>query len=334
MFIVCFGGFNFLIDPFWHYRNGLSYMQYPLLDERYINDGLQRHSSYEILITGTSMSQNMNPSKAESLWNMSALKTCYSGATYYELGKSIKQALSHNPNIKLIICSLDPSLMHSEYDEESYEGYPEYLYDSNPFNDVNYLLNKEVFLKSIAAINYTRARNMTPSPDEYGRFDKYRTFGKDAVLSVYDPNAHISELPEKPVLDEIEKEKIKKNIETNLISNALNNPDTEFVYYIPPYSCCYWDALVKTDQLEYATETIEYTVSLLSGYDNISVYCFDDMTEITCNLDNYCDVLHYNGAVSDLILEKIYDSKSRIDSKNAAEYFDNIRSIYKDIQIK
>ena len=48
-----------VIDPFLHYHGPLAGLEYPLLDERYQNDGIARHFSYDALITGTSMTQNI-----------------------------------------------------------------------------------------------------------------------------------------------------------------------------------------------------------------------------------------------------------------------------------
>lgn len=330
--VICFYGmllaaglFNYAVDPFLHYGTGLGRFEYPLLDERYINDGIQRNFDYEMMITGTSMSWNFAPSVAERLWNKPAIKTAYSGAHFNELANSIETAIRHNPELDTVICSLDPNNLALDPYSAAYSGNPDYMYDDNPFNDVNYLLNKEVITKSIAVINYTRAGNTTVSFDDYGRFDTYMPSGREAVLASY---ARL------PVSDSIlefgdeDREKICSNLSVNFISLACDNPDVEFIFYIPPYSYCYWDGALRSGQMDYVLEAEKYAVSLLLECDNVSVYAFDDDLDTTTDLDNYTDTLHYTAPVCESILERISAGEGRLTDGNYEEYFERIKDIY------
>ena len=174
-----------VIDPFLHYHKPLPFLEYPLKDERYINDGMSRNYEYQALITGTSMCQNFKTSEFEELWKVPAIKIAYSGASYHELDANIERALGYNSELKYVLCSLDGTMLNSPADYNEYVGYPEYLYDNNPFNDVSYLLNKDVVSKTIAVVNYTRAGEITPTFDQYGSWSQYKTFGKETVLASY-----------------------------------------------------------------------------------------------------------------------------------------------------
>ena len=320
--------FNYVIDPFLHYRSGFGNLQYPLKEERYINDGMQRNFDYQVLVTGTSMSWNFSPSLFDELLGISTLKTAYSGAHFHELAQNMSHAISHNPDLKMIICSLDPNVMVTDPYSDAYEDTPVYLYDDNPLNDVSYLLNKDVLTKSIAVINYTRAGNVTVSRDDYGRFDLYMPSGRDAVLGSY---------VRQPVIDtEIvfgneDKEIVYENITQNFITIAKEYPDVTFNFYIPPYSYCYWDAMVRTGQLQYVLDIEEYAVGLLLEEENIRVYAFDDMISVTTNLDNYTDTLHYVSDVCNIITERICNDQNRLTKQNYIEYFDTIGRIYSEM---
>ena len=320
---------NRIVDPFFHYGTGLSLLQYPISDERYMNDGIQRHYEYEIMITGTSMSLNFNPSYVEGLTGKKVIKTAYSGATLYELGKSIDRAIRYNNNLETVICSLDPNIINKGTYEEGYKGCPEYLYDDNCFNDVYYLLNKDVITKSIAVINYTRAGNHTTTMDEYGRFDVYLSSGRDAVLSSYQRAEKTDYCP--PFTNDDE-ERIRDNIETNLVQLVDKYPNVEFIFYIPPYSYCYWDGLVRTNQLDYVISSEICATSPLLEKQNVKLYGFDRNTSITTNLDNYTDTLHYTGEVCNLICSSIYEDVGRITIDNLQSYFDEVRRLYSDME--
>ncbi|MCM1027880.1 MAG: hypothetical protein NC432_15760 [Roseburia sp.] len=150
------------IDPFLHYHAPLAGLQYPLKDERYQNDGIMRNFSYDAIITGTSMCQNFRVSEFDELWGTTAIKVCYSGGSYKEIDESVRRALEYQNDVRYVLRSLDSNRLNYPADQNEYEGYPTYLYDRNPFNDVNYLLNKEVVPKTVAVINYTRSGQETP----------------------------------------------------------------------------------------------------------------------------------------------------------------------------
>lgn len=84
-----------VIDPFLHYHGPLAGLEYPLLDERYQNDGIARHFSYDALITGTSMTQNFKPSEFDALWGAEAVKIAFSGASYREVDENVRRALTY-----------------------------------------------------------------------------------------------------------------------------------------------------------------------------------------------------------------------------------------------
>lgn len=325
--MACLAGFVALIDPFFHYHAPLRFLEYPMGDERYQNDGIQRQWDYELMITGTSEAQNFNATTASRLWQKSAIKTCYSGASLHELGKSIRTAIGHNPKLSMVICSLDANNLERGAKEDSYTGYPEYLFDENPINDAAYLLNGEVIRKSLSVLNYTRIGKKTPNFDEYGRFDTYRPSGKEAVLNSYDRSSF--EKYEVSFSEENRK-KIRENLDQNVIAVAKASPETQFVYFFPPYSYCYFDALEKTGQLEYAVDTISYATSLLVEQENIEVYSFFDCLEITTDLEHYSDTLHYDGTVCDLLCEKMREESGLLTKENYEAYFDALLKTYRE----
>jgi hypothetical protein len=323
--LSCIALFTAVIDPFLHYHKPLNNLEYPLLDERYINDGIARNYSYEALITGTSMTQNFKASLFDELWQVETVKTSYSGASYHELNGSIVRAIGYNPDLKYVLCSLDSTLLIYPADDDEYDDYPYYLYDNNIFNDVNYLLNKEVLPKTLAVINYTRAGNKTPDMDEYGRWEQYKSFGRDAVMSSF---SLIDESDEEYVLSQEDMELVRENITENYLQTALDNPDVTFYFFFPPYSICYWEALVRSRQLSMQLDAEQYAVSLLLSADNIHVYSFGTRTDISCNLDNYTDTLHYSGAVNDEIMRCIYSGENELTNDNYIEYYNDVREIY------
>ena len=316
---------NFVVDPYLHYRKPGEMFEYPLKDERYINDGIARNYEYEAMITGTSMIQNFKASQMEELWQVPTIKTAYSGATFHELNTCIRRALQYNPKLKYVLCSLDGSRINYDAQADSYEGYPEYLYDNNPFNDVNYLLNKEVVPKTIAVINYTRAGNKTTSMDAYGTWSQYKTFGKEAVEAARVPKQAAAQMVS---FTKEDRQRVWENVTENYLKTALEYPEVTFYFFLPPYSIYYWEDLVKNGQMEAQLQAEELAVSLLTEADNVQVYGYADCMEIVGNLDNYMDILHYGEWINEDIMNRIYRGEGQLTKENYGEYFQRIREIY------
>jgi len=320
-------GITAWIDPFLHYHAPLASLQYPLKDERYQNDGIIRHYKYDALITGTSMTQNFKPSEMNELWDVNAVKTSYSGAGYHELCESIERAFSHQPDLKYVVCSVDVNLMMRDAEADEYSDYPEYLYDANPFNDVSYLLNKEVVPKTIAVLNYTRAGERTPNRDEYSRWSHYKMYGKDAVLS---SKAELPRVEEKGIFTEEEKAMVTENITENFVALAKAHPETEFYLFFPPYSICYWEAMVELKELEPCLQQKQLAVELLLEVDNIHVFSFADRLDIVGDLNNYTDTLHYGEWINSEILRMMYEGENELTKENYIDYYEKVYRIYQE----
>lgn len=323
--LLLIAGITVWIDPFLHYHKALDEFEYPLKDERYQNDGILRNYSYNAVITGTSMAQNFKTSEFDELWEASAVKICFSGASYKEIDENVRRALKYNDGIKYVLRSLDGNRLNYPADQNEYEGYPTYLYDDNLFNDVQYLLNKEVIPKTLAVVNYTRAGEQTPTWDEYGNWSKYKHFGKEEVFQTW---SQFAEQEEEYLLQQEDYDRISENIRTNVLQTAIENEDVTFYLFIPPYSICYWDTLVRTKQMNAQLCAEQTAVEMLLQADNIHIYAFDDHVEIISNLDNYTDALHYGEWINSEILRWINNGEGELTKENYAEYFEKLRRIY------
>lgn len=60
--LAALAGITIYVDPLFHYHAPLGSLQYPLYDERYMNDGIVRHFDYDAIITGSSMTENFKTS--------------------------------------------------------------------------------------------------------------------------------------------------------------------------------------------------------------------------------------------------------------------------------
>lgn len=321
------------VDPFFHYHAPYTEKYYySLYNERSQNNGIIKHFEYNALITGTSMTENFKTSELDELFSVNSIKIPYSGATYKEINDSLAVALESNPDIQVVVRSLDYSCLFKDKNSMRTDlgEYPAYLYDSNPFNDVFYLFNKEViFSRSYDMVEAVKLGRLEPgiAPfDSYARWQDGHdfTFGKNTVIP-----AGISVTPGEAVhLTEEEKSRIYGNIMQNVTSLADSYPNVYFYYFFPPYCAAWWAEHVNDGTIYKWLEADEYTIELILDHPNIKLYSFNNCTDITTNLNFYKDTIHYGEWINSYMLRAMRNGDCLLTKENYRSYLQEERNFY------
>lgn len=289
-----------IVDPYFHYHKPFSFLSYRLYEERYANDGISRHFDFDAIITGTSMAQNFKPGEMDALFGTNAVKETFSGAGYQEISDNLSRALERNENLKTVLLVLDYNGLLRAYDWQQYESYPTYLYDDNPWNDTAYLFNKSILYHGILSnLRMTLADEPSTTMDEYSSWE--RVCGLSAILGSY--NRDRIKKAENTEFGETEKEMVTQTITVNVTDLVNQYPDVTFYIMYPPYSICYFDALVLKGTLDRQLKAEQTATELLLACDNVKLFNFFERTDIICNTDNYCDDGHYNASVNSQLLQ-------------------------------
>lgn len=305
-----------IADPYFHYHGKIPGMKYRIDNERYINIGIMEHFEYDAIITGTSMNQNFKTSQMDNLFGTNAIKVPFAGAGFKEIRENLERAFESGNEIKYVLWGIDYSGLAKDVDFVAYAEYPEYLYDDNIFNDVSYVWNKEILFSGLLnSLLMTLRGEDTTTFDEYTAWDG--NWGKDYILLDFSREPQI--LPMETELTMEEKEMVKENIITNIVTLAENHPDTKFILFYTPYSILYWDDLYRRGTLEKQLQIEELVSSLLLECENVEIYNFFDKTDIICNLDYYRDVLHYVNDVNEMIMDWVYQGEGRVTRENYAD---------------
>lgn len=321
--LILLGGFTAAIDPVFHYHKPLPGLSYYLWDERYQNDGIARQFDYNAIITGTSMTENFRPSEMDALFGVRTVKTSFSGTTMREVGDHLRRAMEANEHIEMIVIGLDGRNLRNKPDElRSDEPLPTYLYDQNPFNDVSYLLNKDILLRyTMMVLQQTYYGNDTTSMDKYAYWWGTAVPGPETVLGLYSRR----EIPRDPVMMDSEEEaQIRQTVRKNVADLARDNPDVTFYCYFAPYSILYWDQMQQDGLLEWQLQAYRIAAEELLQYDNIRLYSYLDYYEWTRDLNNYSDIYHHSDEINSRILEQMYEDRGRITLENNAQYWDSL----------
>ena len=312
------------IDPFFHYHKPeLDSYYYLLNNERSQNDGISKHFDYDALISGTSMTENFRTTEADELFGCSFIKVPYSGGSYKEINDNIGRALASNPELKIIIRGLDMSNFFARADAMRTDlgKYPTYLYDDNFFNDVQYILNRDIVFGKVYRMVIDRDKEeFTPgitSFDDYSRWQASYTFG---INSVMPDGIQADKSAEDKHLSEAEKAVIRENIEKNVTNVADEYPDVDFYYFYSPYSSAWWCDQYNTGSLYRQLEAERFITELILPHKNIHLYSFNNRTDITTDLNNYKDWSHYAAWINSLMLKWMHDGKYRLTEENYNDY--------------
>lgn len=204
--------------------------------------------------------------------------------------------------------------------------YPTYLYDENPFNDVQYLLNKDIIFKDVyPMLQHTQAAGITSFDESYNWNDKldfgYRSVCSGGFQADYPAGKAIP-------ITKAEKQEIQKSITQNITDLTDVYPNTDFYYFITPYSAAYWKSRIADGTFDKILEAEQYIMELMLPHDNIYLYSFNSCAEITTDLNNYKDKFHYGEWINSVMLQWMYDGKYRMTQDNYLDYLQKEKQLY------
>lgn len=309
------------VDPYFHYHKphtDLFFYELSNDNERYLNDGITLHFDYDAILTGTSMMENFKSSEFDAAFDCKTIKLPYRGGTLYEINSNQEKAFQ-NHSVKYIFRSLDYYMLNKESTEKrNHFTYPEYLYNKNLVDDVKYIWNINV-LSSIAKsfVKYLKKESGITPFDEYGNWMSEYVFGKKEVLkgrTKFKSPKNFFEFTEQ------DENRTRNNVQKNIVDIAVAHPETQFYYFLPPYSIAEWGILYENGDLQRRLKEESITVQLLVGYDNIHLFSFNSKTDWILNLDRYKDSVHYDDKINSEMVKLMREDKYRITKENVDDY--------------
>lgn len=336
------------VDPKFYYHAPHSKFYYELDSDAEMNYGIGRFFEYDALITGTCMSDCFLASQADELFGLTFVKLQEKGGGLSTSRKEMENAFKYHDGIKMVICSLDMNFFPDSSNEgektETLEEKKEALMKKHPFVDLSYIYNRDVlFNRSISVLrNYIGGvPGGVDSFDGYGYwldFHPYLLENWHPDFKAYKEIAHMTKK---------DKAAIKRNIKVNIIDVAKAHPDTEFYYFLTPYSGAWWgylglgyeiddtaslpeDASMKKNNFYRQLEQQQYVIELLLECPNVKVFSFNDRFDITTDLNNYVDLEHYNADVNAMMLDAMKAGDGLLTKDNYKEHLKKVRTFYEN----
>ena len=313
------GAWVYKVDPYIHYHKpDTSKYYYSLDNHRSQNDGIIKHFDYDALIIGTSMTENFKTSEMNEIFGCNSIKVPFTGGSFKEINDNINNAIESNPNIKYIVRGIDMEKFFDGKDKMRYDlgVYPTYLYDDNVLNDVKYIWNRDVIWNRTFPMTKNKESGIT-SFDDYSNWNDLYSFGVNTVC----PDG-LGDIPkgEYVHLNDEEKKKIAENISLNVTSIAQDNPDITFYYFFTPYSAAWWTNFIPPGTIKKEIEAERFIIETILKCDNIKLFSFNNRLDITCNLNNYKDTMHYGEWINTMILHWMHDGNYQLTKENYEQY--------------
>ena len=298
-----------LVDPFFHYHKPLAGFPYLVDNQLSQNPGMAEHFTYDSVILGSSMTVNFNTDWFRELMDLNTVKLSYSGA-FPKDQANIMEIIFDSPNeIKKVFLGVDVITYTGGVSQTKYP-IPEYLYDDNYFNDIQYVLNKDVLL------NYILRPVADPEPTNlatvYASWWTEEYYSEQWVLHNYTSPIQVEE----ETVADAYIPGAKENLDVNICPCIEENPDTQFVIFFPPYSILYWNDVLKENHLEATMEEYRYLAERLNAYENVEVYFFPDREDIILDLNHYADYSHYHPDYNRFMTECFTDGTGLVVKRN------------------
>lgn len=298
---LLFAGLVWVVDPWYHFHGPLAGLPLCLRNGRYQNDGAARYLDYDTLLIGTSVTANMSTQDLDRCTGGKSQKLVVLGGYFVDFYGPLETALATH-SVRDVYWGVDSNCFR-RYDRERTWQEPSYLFDQNPFNDVQYLLNKEMVFQDLTEV-LERAWKGERQDEVTGGYtwgvEEGRVWSRASALTAYNrPDVLPDQEPADAYLGAA-----RDNLD-KLLAQVDAHPDVTFHFYMAPYSILFWDYTIRKGQLEATFAMQQLVLEELTSRENVQVlYLMDDLDRIT-NLDLYCDHIHYSPEVCRELVEEI-----------------------------
>jgi len=317
---------NFIIDPlqlFWHHGVFYAYTA----DSRLQNAGLIRSQDYNAVLMGTSLSVHLRPSDVNRTFGVRAVKLAMSGSDSVEQRFVLDVAMARRP--ALVFWELDDrTFFESPAIDENKFIRPD-LYRRNLRGIIGYLLDlditRESFFIALSAIKPFKAIAHGLAAAQYLKFygdevDEIGTLPATTDLSaIYNAGSiraafATAEKYPKEIYFRYNYQTLVRNFERDFISIIRDHPETKFCVFVPPYSILQFVTIrdVSPEALQTIYDFSAYAFPRLLSLPNVTLFDFRVAQDITHDLDNYMDLLHYRPMVDQRVLSLLAGGKYRV----------------------
>lgn len=306
--------------------------------------GIINHYDFDSVILGSSLLENTSAKETSKYLNGKFFNISVSGSDFYERSFILNYLLK-NKKINKVLYSLDDwGLVYQRNGNPTHKVETfDYLYDDNILNDINVYLNFKYLncLKSFSLNKECIGRKVDlDRPNAWlNNKNHIKTFGGlNNWLTVSETNKKMKKVLEyisyraKRVknnrvnkIKSIDKNKIEKYLNDNLLYYVKKFPNTEFIFMLPPYPRFNNAISAQFDKNNF--EKYKYAISFLVGkslkWNNMKVFGWSNY-DFVDKIKYYRDTSHFNAEINSLLLKEIYGNKGLLTGNNVNSYLNDL----------
>lgn len=314
-------------DPFYQYHEPFADIPSVLHDRDNQMPGTIRNFSYDSVLVGSSVVENCDSTYLNEQYDAEFLKVIRASGSVADLLYYLEMAQKEH-DLKRVVWGLDVFALQASAEVTLYgDDVPRYLHTTSVLDDIPYLLNKEVLLERIPYMLACASEDKYTGGQAYNWADD-KTFGAAAMMRYYDKPKGLETVKQYQTFD---REIIGQNVGM-LEAQIKAHPDTQYTFFLPPYSMCWWDCAYINGVSDRDFYTLKHVMEVLLKHDNVKLYFFQNDKDIICNLDNYMDLIHYAPDINQYMLEEMADGSHLVTADNWETVLKDMRALVEDIR--
>lgn len=338
---------NYLVDPFFNYRKG-EMSQYFSYDQRYAPrwkyGRTKQYRGYNAIWTGSSLSNYVDTAYLDE--NMS-VKCCTGIVASGRLNlyeKLIRNTMEHN-RLDYVFCEFQYGHWINPEGKLEYDlSYiPACMETDSILDDGEYLVNSVTTAQSLAELwRWTKGELLRPlslwAAERFGS----RTiemeeivdtmFAADTTYSVKTMapriSANITRAYTPEVCARVEREALE-NFERYFLPLITENPETEFIFVVPPSGMMDMARIERGGQLDDYLAVVKTVTGRLLKYENVRVISSLLHAEFNMDCDNYMDSAHYRPEGAVMMMDDVILGREEITADNIDEMMERYRVMAK-----
>lgn len=297
-----------IVDPFEIYHRAAFYNPpYDSGTQMYSGAGVAKSYTYDSIIIGSSTTENCTPSVYDAALGGRFVKLCMNAGLSLDHAKMMDIAFRTH-EVRRVVYGLD-LFSYSHYYNNQKAVTPDYLYDDDLLNDVQYWFNKSVLFSAIP-----RALARAGTPDEDRSRDAMYAWEPPDMPGEAGLRAMVDLSSPMPAQTDTARgtELAQLSCEHNLLPFIRAHRETTFTVFFPPYSLLYWADQAAQGELDTRIAQRSLLARTLLEEPNVELYDFQAHFDWTADYALYYDLIHYIACVNDAMAEAMAGGLCRV----------------------
>lgn len=313
----------YLTDPFFHYHAPWFGLKAVEDEKEYQVPGMLKNFSYDSVLAGSSTVMSINTDTLNQRFSCRTVKAVGGSAAAPLLVQYLDMAFESH-EIRYVFYGLDVFSFYHKPDMQVISEDVEFLINKNPLDDVKYIWNLDIIAEKIPNMIKKSQDDSYTQGLMYQLNDGAQT-GMEAVCAKHRPKAGKA-FESKPVT--YQGAYVTENIK-RLAKRVEEHPDTEFLFFIPPYHIIWWDDAYEKGLLDAYLYTLACCMEQLLPYENVRFYktAFNEAETIT-DVYLYMDYIHGSTVVTGQLAQQIGASEDEITLASYQEELEGLREIF------